>query len=812
MSQSPPEIFPSLESTFEEAIRHHLRYSLGLKLEQSSKRELCLAISLAVRNILIERMIEAEEQYRQTDAKRLYYLSMEFLIGRSLSNNLSNLGLTERCRESLKALGADLDDIFDAEEDAALGNGGLGRLAACFLDSLATLHMPGCGYGINYKYGLFKQVIENGQQKEQPDHWIEYGSPWVMKRPEEACTIPLYGRLEASRGPAGRKKPKWVGWQQIIGQPHNLPVAGYGGETVNKLRLSSARSSHEFDMGVFRTGDYLQAVEQKVASEMISKVLYPSDSVERGRELRLIQEYFLVACAIDDIFRKYLADHDDFDAFPAKVAIQLNDTHPTLAVPELMRRLIDDHDLRWSKAWEITRAALAYTNHTLLPEALEKWSLPLFEHVLPRHLSLIYDINHRFLQHVTTTWPGDLERMQRTSIIEEGEPKHVRMAHLAIVGSHSVNGVSRLHSELVKTSLVPDFYALWPERFNNKTNGITQRRWLLQANPGLANLITETIGDAWITNLDALKGLESQAQDAAFQQAFMAVKQANKTRLAQRIEQTTGVRVSPESLFDIQVQRIHEYKRQSLNLLHIIHTYLRLIEDQVPPPVPRTFIFAGKAAPEYWAAKQIIHMIHSVAEVINNDVRAADWMKVVFIPDYRVSLAEIIIPAADLSEQISTAGKEASGTGNMKFTLNGALTIGTFDGANIEICEEVGEDNIFIFGLRAETIETMRRQGTYSPKAYCNREPALARVMEAIRSAQFCPKTPDLFAWFHHALMEHGDYYFHLADLASYIPAQLDASEVYNQPALWAQKAIFNVARVGKFSSDRTIREYARGP
>ncbi len=785
---------------------------MGLKLEQSSKRELCLAISLAVRNILIERMIEAEEQYRQTDAKRLYYLSMEFLIGRSLSNNLSNLGLTERCRESLKALGADLDDIFDAEEDAALGNGGLGRLAACFLDSLATLHMPGCGYGINYKYGLFKQVIENGQQKEQPDHWIEYGSPWVMKRPEEACTIPLYGRLEASRGPAGRKKPKWVGWQQIIGQPHNLPVAGYGGETVNKLRLSSARSSHEFDMGVFRTGDYLQAVEQKVASEMISKVLYPSDSVERGRELRLIQEYFLVACAIDDIFRKYLADHDDFDAFPAKVAIQLNDTHPTLAVPELMRRLIDDHDLRWSKAWEITRAALAYTNHTLLPEALEKWSLPLFEHVLPRHLSLIYDINHRFLQHVTTTWPGDLERMQRTSIIEEGEPKHVRMAHLAIVGSHSVNGVSRLHSELVKTSLVPDFYALWPERFNNKTNGITQRRWLLQANPGLANLITETIGDAWITNLDALKGLESQAQDAAFQQAFMAVKQANKTRLAQRIEQTTGVRVSPESLFDIQVQRIHEYKRQSLNLLHIIHTYLRLIEDQVPPPVPRTFIFAGKAAPEYWAAKQIIHMIHSVAEVINNDVRAADWMKVVFIPDYRVSLAEIIIPAADLSEQISTAGKEASGTGNMKFTLNGALTIGTFDGANIEICEEVGEDNIFIFGLRAETIETMRRQGTYSPKAYCNREPALARVMEAIRSAQFCPKTPDLFAWFHHALMEHGDYYFHLADLASYIPAQLDASEVYNQPALWAQKAIFNVARVGKFSSDRTIREYARGP
>jgi starch phosphorylase len=800
---------PIRELTFEEAIIYHLRYSLGLKLKQSSKRELCLAISLAVRNILIERMFEAEEQYRAVEAKRLYYLSMEFLIGRSLYNNLSNLGLTERCREILKALGVELDDIFDAEEDAALGNGGLGRLAACFLDSLATLHMPGYGCGINYEYGLFKQVIENGRQKEQPDRWIEYGSPWVLKRPEEACSIPLYGHLESNRGPFGRKKPKWVEWQEIIGLPYNLPIVGYGGETVNRLRLYSARSSHEFDMEVFSKGDYLQAVEQKVASEIISKVLYPSDSVERGRELRLIQEYFLVACALEDIFKTYLASHDNFDAFPSKVAIQLNDTHPTLAVAELMRRLIDDHDLSWTRAWEITRATLAYTNHTLLPEALEKWSLPLFEYVLPRHLSIIYDINYRFLQTVTTTWPGDLERMRRTSIIEEGEPKHVRMAHLAIVGSHSVNGVSRLHSELVKTSLVPDFYALWPERFNNKTNGITQRRWLLQANPGLARLITDTIGDAWITHLEALRGIEPQAQDAAFQQAFMDVKRANKVRLAQRIAQTTGINVSPDSLFDIQVKRIHEYKRQSLNLLHIIYTYLRLIEDRTPPPVPRTFIFAGKAAPEYWAAKQIIHMIYNVAEVINNDARAADWMKVVFIPDYRVSLAEIIIPAADLSEQISTAGKEASGTGNMKFALNGALTIGTYDGANIEICEEVGKDNIFIFGLRAEAMETMRRQGTYHPQLYCKRNPALARVMAALRSSQFCPKTPDLFIWFYNALMEYGDYYFHVADLASYIPTQLHATAVYKQPALWAQKAIFNVARVGKFSSDRTIREYA---
>ena len=809
MSLSSPKASPALASTFEASILYHLRYSLGLKLEQSSKRELCLAISLAVRNILIERMFEAEEQYQRAEAKRLYYLSMEFLIGRSLYNNLSNLGLIEKCRDSLQDLGVELDDIFDEEEDAALGNGGLGRLAACFLDSLATLHMPGYGCGINYEYGLFKQVIENGQQKEQPDHWIEYGSPWMLKRPEEICTIPLYGHLEFNRGPAGRKRPKWVGWQEVIGLPHNLPIVGYGGETVNTLRLYSARSSHEFDMEVFSTGDYLQAVEQKVESEMISKVLYPSDSVERGRELRLIQEYFLVACALEDIFKTYLASHDNFGAFPSQVAIQLNDTHPTLAVAELMRRLIDDHDLGWAQAWEITQATLAYTNHTLLPEALEKWSLPLFEYVLPRHLDIIYEINHRFLQKVTTIWPGDLERMRRISIIEEGEPKHVRMAHLAIVGSHSVNGVSRLHSEMVKASLVPDFYALWPERFNNKTNGMTQRRWLLQANPGLAQLITHTIGDAWITNLEALRALEPRAQDTAFQQAFMDVKRANKVRLAQCIAQTTGINVSPESLFDIQVKRIHEYKRQSLKLLHIIHTYLCLIEDRTPPSVPRTFIFAGKAAPEYWAAKQIIHMIHSVAEVINNDARVADWMKVVFIPDYRVSLAEIIIPAADLSEQISTAGKEASGTSNMKFALNGALTIGTYDGANIEICEEVGEDNIFIFGLRAETIETLRRQGTYQPQAYCKREPALARVMAALRSSLFCPQTPDLFSWFYDALMEKGDYYFHLADLASYIPAQLHAADVYTQPALWAQKAIYNVARVGKFSSDRTIREYA---
>jgi starch phosphorylase len=752
-------------------------------------------------------MLETEARYRKAQTKRLYYLSMEFLIGRSLDNNLANLGIFDLCGQVLQDMGLVLEDILGNEDDAALGNGGLGRLAACFLDSLATLDMPGYGYGINYEYGLFKQVIENGYQKEQPDHWVPFGSPWLIKRPDEACVIPLYGRLE--RGPQ-RTKPRWVDWKVVIGIPHDMPIAGFSGRTVNVLRLYSAKSSHEFDMQVFNRGDYLKAVEQKVASEMISKVLYPSDSVEAGRELRLVQEYFLVACALQDIMTNYLRHHQNFDDFPSKVAVQLNDTHPALAVAELMRLLIDVHDVPWDKAWDITQATLAYTNHTLLPEALEKWPLALFEYVLPRHLQLIYEINHRFLRQVEAVWPGDLGRMRRMSIIEEGDYKHVRMAHLAIVGSHSVNGVSALHSRLVETSLVPDFYQLWPERFNNKTNGVTQRRWLLKANPRLADLITQSIGDQWITDLDALRGLEAQAENAAFQHAFMQIKRHNKERLCGVIHKTTGVRVNPESLFDIQVKRIHEYKRQSLNVLHIIHMYLRLLEERQPLAVPRTFILAGKAAPEYWAAKQIIKLIHCVAAVVNNDRRVADQMKVVFIPDYRVSLAEHIIPAADLSEQISTAGMEASGTGNMKFALNGALTIGTLDGANIEIRQEVGEENIFIFGLRADEIQEMRRRGSYHPREICQRHPALKRVMEALRSNMFSGSEPGLFDWFYQAILEHGDYYFHLADLESYIPTQQRVTQEFMQPSLWTRKAILNVARIGKFSSDRTIREYAR--
>jgi starch phosphorylase len=801
---------PAVATALRDAINHHLKYTLGKTRENCTQREMFLAVVLALRNRLIDGMLDTEARYRTSDAKRLYYLSMEFLIGRSLDTNLHNLGMYELCREVLSDMGDCFEDVLDSEEDAALGNGGLGRLAACFLDSLATLHLPAYGYGINYEYGLFKQVIENGQQKEYPEQWLFHGSPWLIKRPDEVCEIPLYGRIEWGRGRTGRRKPRWVDWKPVMGLPHDLPIVGFGGGTVNILRLYSARSPREMDMQVFNKGQYLEAMQQKIAAEMISKVLYPPDSMEAGRELRLIQEYFLVACAVEDVFRTYLETHDTFDAFPSRVAIQLNDTHPALAVAELMRRFLDDYHLPWEQAWEITQATLAYTNHTLLPEALERWSVALIEYVLPRHLQIIYDINDRFMRHVITVWPGDLGRMRRMSIIEEGEEKQVRMAHLAMVGSHSVNGVSALHSRLLQTSLAPDFSQLWPERFNNKTNGITQRRWLLKANPALAQLITDTIGDEWITNLTCLKQLEPYAEDAGFQQEFMRVKRLNKERLAMVIKDTTGVSVLPESMFDIHIKRIHEYKRQSLNVLHIIHMYLSVLEGRQTLEVPRTFIFAGKAAPEYWAAKQIIKMIHNVAQVINNDPRLEDQMKVVFLPNYRVSLAEVIIPAADLSEQISTAGMEASGTGNMKFVLNGALIMGTLDGANIEIRDEVGDDNIFIFGLRAEQIQEMRRTGAYHPRAYYDRNPALKRVMDALQSTIFCPQEPGLFQWFYQAILDHGDYYFHLADLESYIAAQRQASQEFRHQAVWARKGILNTARVGKFSSDRTILEYAR--
>jgi starch phosphorylase len=792
--------------SFQDSIRSHVRYTIAKRWENLTRREKYLAVALSVRDRMVERMLETEERAVASDAKRLYYLSMEYLIGRSLGNNLENLGLLELSRRALDEMSVDIEEIREEEPDAALGNGGLGRLAACFLDSLATLDMPGYGYGINYEYGLFKQEIENGYQKERPDHWLENGTPWEIKRPDEAVIIPVYGRIDS---PSGGIDSAWIDWRILVGVPHDMPIVGYGGNTVNFLRLYSARSSSEFDMNIFNQGDYIRAVEQKISTETISKVLYPSDSVEAGKELRLLQEYFLVACAIRDIINRFLRHHDSFTNFSSKVAIQLNDTHPALTVSELMRAMIDENNVPWERAWETTQSALGYTNHTLLPEALERWPLNLFERVLPRHLRIIHEINRRFLEKVELRWPGDHERARRMAIIDE-ESQQVRMAHLAIVGSHSVNGVAALHSELVKTTLVPDFYELWPERFNSKTNGVTQRRWLLKSNSGLANLITETIGDEWIIDLDRLRALEPYADDAGFQDEFRRIKQDNKEALAKVIRDKVGVSVDPYSLFDVQVKRIHEYKRQLLNVMHIIHEYLSLVEDDQPIYAPRTYIFAGKAAPGYWAAKQIIKLINNVGNVINRDRRTFGLLKVIFIPDYRVSLAEKIIPAANLSEQISTAGKEASGTGNMKFAMNGALTIGTLDGANIEIREEVGDENIFIFGLRAEEIQQMRNQGSYNPRAHYENNPYLKRVMDTFQSDLFCMDEPGLFGWIFNSIIEQGDEYFHLADLPSYIDAQQMAAREFRKKSIWTRKAILNVARIGKFSSDRTVSEYAR--
>lgn len=801
---------PDAVSAIEASIRRHATYSLGKAWRDLSPSDLLNAVALSVRDRLVERMLETEERYQQHDAKRLYYLSIEFLIGQSLGNNLLNLGVRELYRQALRHLGADLEAVEESEADAALGNGGLGRLAACLLDSLATLGMPGYGYGINYEYGLFKQEIDNGYQREKPDNWLAQGTPWEIARPDEACLVPIYGRIEHGVDRRGAYNPMWMDWKVLIGMPYDMFIPGYGGRTVNVLRLYSARASRDFDMQIFSDGDYFKAVEQKIASETISKVLYPSDAVVAGRELRLLQEYFLVACAVRDIVRKFEQHHESFREFPAKVAIQLNDTHPALTVVELMRILVDEKDLPWEEAWEITQASVGYTNHTLAPEALETWPVPLLEYVLPRHLQIIYEINRRFLQQVARAYPGDSERLRRLSLIEESTPKQVRMAHLAIVGSHSVNGVSAMHTDLVKTSLVPDFYQLWPERFSNKTNGVTPRRWLLKANPALAELIRATIGDGWITDLEQLRKLETLAADDGFQTEFRRIKRAHKERLTRLMRDSARVNADPDSLFDIQAKRIHGYKRQLLNVMHIMHEYLSLIDEGRPPAVPRTYVFAGKAAPGYWAAKQIIKLIHNVGRVINNDRRADEWIKVAFIPDYRVSLAEKIIPAADLSEHISTAGKEASGTSNMKFALNGAVSIGTRDGANLEILEAVGAENIFIFGLTIDEVQAMRAQGSYRPWDYYHQDRCVQRVAEAFRSDLFCPHEPDLFAWIYHAILDAHDEYFHLADLPAYLEAHEQAGAAFRDQRRWARMAILNIARIGRFSSDRTVEEYAR--
>lgn len=795
-------------SWLSESIQRHVRCSLAKDWSDVSNDDLFHAVCLAVKDVAAERLLATERRYRDQDVKRVYYLSMEFLVGRTLENNLLNLGLLEECKTVLISMGRSPEAIFEEEPDPALGNGGLGRLASCFLDSMATLGIPGFGYGINYQFGLFRQTIENGYQRERPDRWMSDGHYWQIARADKAVDIPLYGRVETRTDLLGRSQPFWVDTQTIYGVPHDMPIIGHGGNTVNFLRLYSAQTSNDFDVSIFNQGDYMKAVEDKIRSETISKVLYPGDAVSAGKELRLLQEYFFVACALRDIFRRYLRHHEGFEGFPSKVAIQMNDTHPAIAVAELMRLLVDEYQQPWESAWKTTVDVLSYTNHTLLAEALERWPVPLFERVLPRHLQIIYEINRRLLETVSKDVSTPAPTVEACSIVEEGPTKHIRMANLAVVGSHSVNGVAALHSDLVKRQLLPQFHALWPERFNNKTNGVTPRRWLAKCNPGLAQFLTEAVGPGWMTNLDVLKGLESRVDDRNTLDRIGEIKEANKKRLAAFLRKSEGVFINPRTLFDIQAKRIHLYKRQLLNILRVAGAYFHLVEYRKPPPVPVTFLFSGKAAPGYWEAKQVIKLIHCVARVVNQDPRSRDWMTVVFVPDYRVSVAELLIPAADLSEQISTAGYEASGTGNMKFALNGALTIGTYDGATVEMAERVGADNMFLFGLRVPEAQRLKARG-YRPLDIVAQIPELHQLLEAVRRNRFNPQEPGLFEGLIGQLMSAEDPFLHLADYLPYEKAHKMACETYADHSTWNRKALLTIARMSYFSSDRAIRDYA---
>lgn len=786
---------------------YHLTYTRCKDWRSATDYDKEISFALAVRELAMDRMIATQRAYVDHDVKRVYYLSMEFLMGRLLENNIAAIGATDAARKALKEMEIDFDALIRQEPDAGLGNGGLGRLAACFLDSLASMEYPGYGYGLRYEHGLFRQEFENGWQKERPDDWLKFGNPWEMVRPEYTVPVLVYGRIENVPTVGGGKKPVWVDWQMLEGVPYDVPIIGFGVNTVNMLRLWSSRATESFRLDVFNQGEYVKAVEEKNWAETITKVLYPSDATHAGKELRLIQEYFLVTCTIRDIIRRYRKNHSSWAQFAEKNAVQLNDTHPALAVAELMRYFMDETDLTWDKAWDITVKTCGYTNHTLLPEALEKWPVSLMERVLPRHLQIIYEINSRFLQQVDLRWRGDTERIRKLSLIEEGDHRQVRMANLAIVGSHSVNGVSALHTELLKELVIPEFAEMMPEKLNNKTNGITHRRWLLVCNPGLSNLVTSRIGDGWIRDFDQLRKLEPHAEDPAFRDEFLKVKKANKERLAATIQDLVGEWVDADSMFDVQIKRLHEYKRQLLNAMHIITLYHRIKDDPNTEVVPRTFIFGAKAAPSYYMAKLIIKLINSLGRTINNDPDVADRLKVIFVPDYSVTLAEVIIPAADLSQQISTAGKEASGTGNMKLSLNGALTIGTWDGANIEIAEEVGLDNIFIFGHKAPELQALHAR--YNPWDYYHADAELRRVIDSIRDNAFAPEEGPVYMDLYRAIMEHGDPYFHLADYRAYMECQAEVSDLYRKPQEWARRAVLNVARMSKFSSDRTIREYA---
>ena len=791
-----------------DAMSAHLTYSISKYSALATTRDWYEIAARAARDRMVEQWMDTMQTYYRDDPKRVYYLSLEFLVGRTFTNSVLNLGLHEEFKAALYELGQKIEEVGEVEFDAGLGNGGLGRLAACFLDSMATLELPCYGYGIRYEYGMFHQKIEDGQQVEHPDNWLRYGNPWEFPRPEVLYPVKFYGHVVEFRREDGAVRHHWVDAEEIMAMAYDTPVPGYGGKTVNNMRLWAAKSSRDFDLRYFNQGDYIQAVADKNASENLSKVLYPNDSTEMGKELRLKQQYFFVSASLQDILYRYKKHHATWDELPNKVAIQLNDTHPAISIPELMRLLVDINGLEWDHAWDLTTRTFSYTNHTLMPEALETWKVSLFENVLPRHLQIIYEINFRFLRKVMHTFPGDTDLLRRMSLIDEDGGRRIRMAHLAIVGSHTVNGVAALHTELMKSTIFSDFDRLSPGKILNMTNGITPRRWLNQANPALAALITSRIGDGWVADLDQLKKLRKLANDATFRAEFQAVKRANKLRLAEVIRERLGVAVAPDSLFDIQIKRIHEYKRQLLNVLHVVTLYNRIRQGTHANLAPRTIIIGGKAAPGYVMAKRIIRLINNIAEIVNNDPQIGDRLKVLFFPNYNVSNAELIIPAADLSQQISTAGTEASGTGNMKLSLNGALTIGTLDGANIEIMEEVGKDNFFIFGLTADEVIDLKRQG-YNPWDYYHASQELKQVLNMIGSGYFSPDEPDRFQPIVDVLLTHGDYYLLLADYASYVSCQDRVGELYSNPDEWTKKAILNVAGMGKFSSDRTIRQYA---
>jgi len=786
----------------------HLKFGLARDKQTATTRDWWLATAKAVQSVLVERMMATQEVYYRENVRRVYYLSLEFLMGRLYANSFYSAGIHDRFVEAMEELGLDYEEVRNEEYDMGLGNGGLGRLAACFLDSLATLDLPAVGYGIHYQYGLFKQEFRNGYQVERPDAWMQFGTPWEIVRPEHSTTIEIYGHVENVFDDLGNSVPRWTGTKHVVGLPFDIPVPGYGTNTVNYLRLWESRAAEDFDFEAFNRGGYEEAVHEKNMSETISKVLYPNDKTESGKELRLVQQYFFVACSIHDIIRRFLKNNSDWDTFPEKVAIQLNDTHPSIAIPELQRYLHDVLKMPWEKAWSIVTRTFAYTNHTLLPEALERWSVGLVSKVLPRHMQLIFEINKRHMEDVERHWPGDVRMKQILSLIEEGNPQMVRMAHLAVVGSFSVNGVAELHTRLLRTNLFPEFDSLYPGKFNNKTNGITPRRWLLACNPRLSTLITSKIGSGWERDLGRLRALEEFAEDAQFQADFMEVKHRNKADLAGIIAKACGVVVDPSAMFDVQIKRLHEYKRQHLNLLHILALYRRILQNPAAEFAPRVFVFSAKAAPGYDLAKTIIKAINAVGAKINADPRVDGRLKVVFLPNYRVSLAQRIVPAADLSEQISTAGKEASGTGNMKLALNGALTIGTLDGANVEICEEVGAENIFIFGLTVEGVAALLKKG-YNPHDLYQADEELRAVVDWVGSNYFTPDEPPGVLTSLRDNLCFSDPFLCLADFRAYSDCQIRVDEAFRDKPRWARMAILNTARTGKFSSDRTIAQYA---